>query len=361
LPPQEDETLRALPPQTVRALLMAPGRIELDAMKRAALAAGEVRVALRFGTICGSDVAYYKRGGASGFTLTTPFVLGHEGAGVVAEVGARVSRINVGDRVAIDPGLACGLCPRCVEGRGNLCPHMRYCGSAATDPPTDGLFATDRVFQERQLRRIPANLPLRDAPLVEPASVALHAATRAGLRAGDSALVIGAGAVGILFLRVAHALGATRVAVVDTSPARREGALAEGAATAVAPQDAGGLGDFDVAAEASGSGAGLAAAINGVRRGGVIVQVGGIRAQHTLPAQAIMAKEIDIRGSFRFVDEPRRVLGLVQAGRLSLSGIAQAEHQLTRISEALDAAASGQHLKVRIRLDQNQPGGGGDG
>jgi L-idonate 5-dehydrogenase len=230
---------------------------------------------------------------------------------------------------------------------------MRYFGSASTQPPVDGLFSRYVILRVEQCIPLPSNLAHNNGPLVEPASVAMHAVNRSGLQAGDDVLIIGAGAVGLLTLRIAQAIGIRSVSVVEPSELRREGALKEGAAFAVSPQEISSLPSPDVAFECSGSSSGLSSAIEIVRRGGVVVQVGGMLETTPISSQLLMSRELSLLGSFRFAEEPTQVIGLIEANRLSLDGLIQSEWRFGEIEGALRAAASGKYLKVSLKFEEH--------
>jgi L-idonate 5-dehydrogenase len=291
-------------------------------------------------------------GRSGSYELQTPFVLGHEGSGIIVEIGTAVESVAVGDQIAINPSNPCRHCYFCVRGRSNLCENMRYFGSASTNPPVDGLFSRYVILRIEQCIPLPSNLPHSYGPLVEPASVAMHAVNRSGLRAGDNILIIGAGAVGLLILRIAQAIGIRSVSVVEPSELRREGALKEGAAFAVTPQEITSLPSPDVAFECSGTSSGLSGAIEIVRRGGVVVQVGGMLETTPISSQLLMSRELSLFGSFRFAEEPTQVIGLIEANRLSLDGLIESEWSFGEIDGALRAAASGKYLKVGLKFEE---------
>ena len=141
--------------------------------------------------------------------------MGHEAAGVVVAIGPSVKHIKVGDRVAIEAGIYCMRCRLCKSGRYNLCPELRFASSAKTYPHLDGTLQTRFTHPARLLHKMPDNVSFEQASLVEPLSVVLHGSRRAGVRAGYSVLIFGAGAVGLLASAVVKAQGATRVTVVD--------------------------------------------------------------------------------------------------------------------------------------------------
>src|SRR5262249_24427848 len=154
-----------------------------------------VKVRIRAGGICGSGLHCYWEGRNGDFTIREPLVPGHEISGEAVAVGAEVMRIRVGDRVALNPGRACGRCRPCREGRGNLCRHVFFMGSATKFPHMQGGFAEFVAAEETQCFPVPADLPYTTAAFAEPLSVALHAVARAGTVTGRNILVTGSGPI----------------------------------------------------------------------------------------------------------------------------------------------------------------------
>lgn len=264
---------------------------------------GEVRIRTTHGGICGSDLHYYLDGRVGNFVIREPLVLGHE---VVGTVDVDPSgAIPVGTPVAIHPATADHTCPECEAGRPNICRHARYLGSAASDPQTQGGFAEQIVVRHDQLRMLPDGLDLARAVLAEPLGVALHAINQAGGVSGKKVLVSGSGPIGALVVAAAAARGAAAVTATDLQDTPLEVARRVGATHTIrvdrepVPEL-----EFDTAFEASGSPRGLSAAIASVVRGGTVVQVGSLPGGE-LPVvlSVLVAREITLRGAFRFLDE----------------------------------------------------------
>lgn len=224
---------------------------------------GDVVLAMRRAGICGSDIHYFSHGYVGSFMPRRPFVLGHEFAGEIVEVGAGVPAARIGEHVTVDPSMPCGQCEFCRGGRYNLCVNMRFYGSASCDPHIDGGFEEFIVAPSANAFVVPDALTWGAAAMTEPLSVAVHAALRAGSLAGRSVLVTGGGTIGQLTALVARVFGAGIVALGDILPCPRRMALdcgATGALDALSPDfpadaDALAAGGFDVVIEASGSAA----------------------------------------------------------------------------------------------------------
>jgi L-idonate 5-dehydrogenase len=349
---------------TSRRAVVLHGAGDLRVEERAAgpLAEGFVRVRFGAGGICGSDLHYFRHGRTGNFVLTEPLILGHEIAGeVVAVAGPEAgSGIAVGDRVTVNPARFCRACGPCRAGRQNLCEAVFFMGSASRTPHMQGGFAETLDVHPSQCFPVPVHVPLSHAALAEPLAVCLHAAERAGPLAGRSVAIMGAGPIGLILLLVCRHLGASRVAVADLAPAPLQHAERLGADAAVdvaTVTDATELrarlsdGGPDVVFEASGSPAALASAIEIVRRGGTIVQVGNLPGGPLpISANAVMAKELDLKGSFRFADEFSRAVGLIADRTIDVSGLITAELPLGEAPEAFVLAGNrDRSLKVMLR------------
>ena len=202
------------------AVLHEPKLIRIDEVDPPEPGPGQVRVRVRAGGICGSDLSYYFKGKSGDFAVREPFVLGHEVAGEIDSLGEGVSadaRLVPGQRVAVNPGLACGTCKYCTIGMPNHCLNMRFMGSASTFPHTQGMFRQYIVVAARQCIPVADSVDFAQASMAEPLAVALHAVKRAGSLVGASVLLIGCGPIGCILLSVARRAGAHRVVAVDLS------------------------------------------------------------------------------------------------------------------------------------------------
>jgi L-idonate 5-dehydrogenase len=317
----------------------------------------DVTVRVRAGGICGSDLHYYLHGGIGTIRLREPMVLGHEAAGEVVAVGAEVTRVKPGDRVAVNPSLACGHCRFCLAGQGNHCLDMRFYGSAMRFPHVQGAFREMLVCDESQA--VPADMPPERAAFAEPLSVCLHAARQAGPLLGARVLVTGAGPIGALCVMVARHAGAREVVATDLLDAPLVAARRVGAdhvlnmretPDALAPWTAD-KGQFDVVFEASGSGAAIASAIPVARPGAVIVQCGLGGAETAVPLNAVVAKEITLRGTFRFHEEFSLAVQVLARGEIDVAPLLTEVVPLGEAVRAFELAADrGRAMKVQLAM-----------
>lgn len=263
--------------------------------------------------------------------------------------------MSVGDRVAVNPSRWCGHCARCVEGRANLCENIYFMGSASKTPHMQGGFASVFDATPAQCVKVPSHVPYQAVALAEPLAVSLHAAARAGDIAGRSVILFGAGPIGLLTMLAARLAGCGEITMADIAAAPLAFAKKLGADRTI--DLSGGDAELkalaaekplDVAFEISGTAAGLAAAIASVRRGGTVVQVGNLPGgQIPVPANAVMAKEIDLKGTFRFGAEFDQAVDLIVGGKVDVLRLVTAERTLSSAPDAFRLAADrSQSVKV---------------
>ena len=185
----------------------------------------EVLVKLEYVGICGSDMHYYETGAIGNYVVKPPFVLGHEPGGTVVEVGSAVKHLKVGDRVALEPGKTCGHCKFCREGKYNLCPDVVFFAT----PPVDGVFQEYVAHEANLCFKLPDNVSTMEGALIAPLAVGFHAANQGGAHAGQTAVVMGAGCIGLVSMMALKAEGVSRVYVVDIMQKRLDKALELGA------------------------------------------------------------------------------------------------------------------------------------
>ncbi|WP_119388695.1 L-idonate 5-dehydrogenase [Taklimakanibacter lacteus] len=333
------------------ATLFGPEDLRMVAQPLDPLAKGMVRIKFGAAGICGSDMHYFRHARTGNFVVTSPLVLGHEIAGTVAEVGLQGTHLKVGDHVAINPSRWCGHCARCREGRANLCENIYFMGSASKTPHMQGGFATFFDVVPAQCIVVPKDLPFASVALAEPLAVCLHAASRAGDLKGRRVALFGAGPIGLLTMLSAKLAGAGDLTMIDIAGqplafARKLGAnatfdISEGNDKLVAAAQEQ---PFDVVFEVTGAPSALAMAIRTVCRGGVLVQIGNLPGgEIPVPANAIMAKEIDFRGSFRFDKEFARAVDLIVQGGIDVQQLITARRPLADTPAAM-----------RLALDRSQ-------
>lgn len=328
------------------------------------LAEGEVRVRVEAGGICGSDLHYFHHARMGDFPVREPFVLGHEAAGRIAEIGpgveAGVGGLAVGGPVAINPSHPCGTCHYCRTGRENLCADMIFLGSSRRFPHVQGLFAETYVAPARQCVPVPAGTDAGVAALAEPLSVCLHAASHAGPLLGRRVLVTGAGPIGALCLTVARLGGAVETVITDVMDEPLKAAEALGATRTINVASApDGLADpahprgrFDVAFECSGNPHAMRSCLDALAPGGILVQVGTYAdPKVTVPADFVMVKELTLKSSFRFAREFPTAVALLASGRIDTGPLLSHSFPVEDAMQAFRTAADRrQAMKVQIRF-----------
>jgi len=337
------------------AFLEKPGQLAVQEVPVPACPEDQLLIRVREVGICGSDLHYYNEGRVGDNVVREPHILGHESSGEVAEVGRLVRGFRPGDRVAIEPGLPCLACPRCLEGRYNLCPHVRFLGA----PPNHGAFREYFTHDPRFVYQLPGQVSFTQGALAEPLAVAHNAVEKAGLRPGDTVLIVGMGAIGFSCLEMARAAGAARVIAVEPQENRRAKALELGAALALDPRagdvvarvtDFTGGSLCDCAIEASGSEEGVGQAIRSLRKGGRIALIGLGLAEARIPYGEIMKKEALLAGVYRYANDYRPVLDLLAAGRLDGEAWVSHRFPLSEIRQAMETARDPGVAKLKMMI-----------
>ncbi|WP_426239220.1 L-idonate 5-dehydrogenase [Pararhizobium sp. DWP1-1-3] len=302
---------------------------------------GQVEIAVEAGGICGSDLHYYNHGGFGAVRLREPMILGHEVAGTVKRLGKGVSRLGVGDRVAVSPSRPCNACCYCLAGQQNHCLNMRFYGSAMPMPHIQGAFRQSLVAEEWQCHNVADGVSINEAAFAEPLAVTLHAVARAGSLLGKRVLVTGCGPIGSLAIIAARIYGAREIVATDVTGAVLEKARRIGADRTINIEaDRDGLsayatnkGYFDVHFEASGNGQAVRSGLDVLKPRSVLVQL-GLGGDVSIPQNLLVAKEIEMKGTFRFHEEFGTAVALINSGKVDMKPL------LTRIYSIDDAFAA---------------------
>jgi L-iditol 2-dehydrogenase len=287
--------------------------------------------------VCGSDVHYYEHGRIGHFVVEQPLILGHEVSGSIVERGARATRHDVGQRVALEPGVPCGRCEECRSGRYNLCAEMKFFAT----PPIDGAFASYVAIHEDYAFALPSALSDDAGALLEPLSVGIWACQKGSVGVGSRVLVTGAGPIGNLALQVALAAGATSVTVVDVNPdrlarAEQVGATAAASSVEEAREQSGAR--FDVLLECTGIEAVTNAAIHALRPAATAVLVGmGPAPDVRLPVATMQTRELNVVGTFRYANTYPTAIALAERRQVDLDGLVDARFPLAEADRALRA------------------------
>lgn len=294
----------------------------------------DVLIAIEACGICGSDV--HGMDGSTG-RRQPPIIMGHEASGVIVETGREVERWQPGDRVTFDSTVYCGVCDFCRRGAVNLCDARRVLGVSCDDYRRHGAFAEFVAVPARILYRLPDKVSFAQGAMVEPVSIAVHAAARTPLALNDTAVVVGAGVIGLLVIQTLRAAGCGRILAVDVDAGRLELARRAGATeavhgetgdpVAVVQNTTGGRG-ADVAFEAVGLSSTLQTAVSVLRKGGALTLIGNVTPMVEFPMQAVVTRELSVFGSCASNGEYPACLDLMADGRIDVDMLINASAPL---------------------------------
>ncbi|KAG0708269.1 Sorbitol dehydrogenase [Chionoecetes opilio] len=337
---------------------------------------GEVLVRVASVGICGSDVHYWWRGRTARFVVEAPLVLGHESSATVITCGPGVRDLKPGDRVAIEPGVPCRRCDHCRGGRYNVCPEVKFCAT----PPVDGTLTRYYVHPADFCFKLPDTVSDEEGAMLEPLAVAVYSCRRAEVGLGTPVLVLGAGPIGLVALLTAKAMGAGPICVTDINESRLQFAKTLGANHTI---NVSGRSPKEVAdaiqvlmprrpaalIECSGADSSYVTGLLAGAPGGIMVTVGRGNPDVTLPMNLVTAKEMEIRGIFRYANWTDEnflpswayassypaALALVASGRVDVRPLITDCFTLRQVEEAFHAARNGVAIKVMIRVQQDDP------
>jgi L-iditol 2-dehydrogenase len=306
----------------------------------------EVLVKLDYVGICGSDLHYYESGAIGDYVVEPPFVLGHEPGGVVVEVGKDVKHLKVGDRVALEPGKTCGHCEFCKTGRYNLCPDVVFFAT----PPVDGVFQEYVAHEADLCFKLPDNVSTLEGALIEPLAVGFHAANQGGAHAGQTAVVFGAGCIGLVSMMALKAMGVSKVYQVDIMDKRLDKALELGADDVINSSKEDALARIseltdgkgaDLIIETAGTQITTVQAIHAAKKGANIVLVGYSKSgEMTLPMSLVLDKELTFKTVFRYRHIYPMAIDAVASGKVNLKGIVTNVYSLDDAQRAMDESVA---------------------
>lgn len=324
------------------AVMLGIGRMGFEQRAIPKAKDNEVLVKLEYVGICGSDLHYYETGAIGDYVVKPPFVLGHEPSGTVVEVGKDVKHLKVGDRVSLEPGKTCGHCEFCKTGNYNLCPDVVFFAT----PPVDGVFQEYVAHEADLCFKLPDNVSTMEGALIEPLAVGFHAAMQGGARAGQTAVVMGAGCIGLVTMMALKAMGVSRVYVVDIMEKRLRKALELGADGVIdaSRMDAveevrklTGERGCDLAVETAGTQVTTVQTIHMTKKGATIVLVGYSKSgEMTLPMSLALDKELTFKTVFRYRHIYPMAIEAVASGKINLKGIVTDLFTLDEAQKAMD-------------------------
>ncbi len=322
-------------PTTMKAsYLVEPGKIELRDIPVPTPGVNQLLVKIEACGSCGSDTHFYRTGAIGELVVKSPIILGHEASGIIVAVGANLDESRIGSLVAIEPQKPCRSCEYCKIGDYHLCADVEFFGAW----PFDGAFAEYVLIESDFAFDVPEGMTAEQAALAEPVSVAIHACRKAGVTAGSSVFITGAGPIGVMMTQVARAFGASRVVVSDPSQPRRIFVEKKGATQTTNPL-AGDLSDFvdqfDIYIDASGNSKAILSAIPVIKRGGRAILVGMGVNELEFEFAHLQQREIAISGTFRYSNTWPTALRLISTGAINTEGIVTSRHGLDDVENAL--------------------------
>lgn len=324
------------------AVMTAIGQIEFEDRPAPSPGPHDVLVKVENVGICGSDLHYFESGRIGDFVVETPFVLGHEVAGTIIEVGESVSNLATGDRVALEPNITCGVCEHCRSGHYNLCPDVEFFAT----PPVDGTFQEFVTHPANLCFKLPDSMSTLEGALIEPLAVGFHAASQGGAQMGQTAIVFGSGCIGLVSMMALNAIGLREVYVVDVMAARLAKASELGATAVIDASSKDVVAEIleatsgrgvDLVIDTSGTDIAMAQAVELTRPGGTIVPVGYSRSGNvTVPMSVAINKELRFQTVFRYRHNYPIAIQAVADGRVNLAGIVTHEFKFDDIQRAMD-------------------------
>ena len=352
------------------ALWYKKGDVRVEEIEEPKVVEGAVKIKVKWCGICGSDLHEYL-GGPIFIPVgqphplsgnTAPVVLGHEFSGEVVEVGQGVTRFKAGDRVVVEPIVACGKCPACKEGKYNLCESLGFhglCGSG-------GGFAEYTVFPEEFIHKIPDNMSYEQAALIEPITVALHSLRMANFRTGDTALVLGSGPIGIATIECLKAAGAKQIIVLQRKSIRQEYAKRSGADIVLDPNEVdvaaevkkltNGIG-VDTCFETTGAQIGFQTGIDSLKYDGTMVITSIWEKDISFNPNSLVFTEKKLVGTIAYRHEFPAVIAQMSDGRIKAEGYITSRISLDDIVEkgfgALTGPEKKKHVKIIVTPDKS--------
>jgi L-iditol 2-dehydrogenase len=327
------------------AVLHAPRDLRYEEVPVPSPGPDDVLVRVTTNGICGSDIHFYREGKLGPYTVSRPYIPGHEACGVVVRESARPGGPRKGQRVAIEPGIPCRHCPLCKSGRYNLCRDVVFMSA----PPVNGTFAQYAALAADFVHPLPDLVDEESGAFVEPLAVGVQACARAGLEAAGTVAVIGAGPIGLVTMLVARAFGASAVYLVDRLASRLALGASLGADATIDAGSAdpvtrvaeltGGKG-ADFVFDATGSSTACASAPAMAARGGSVTLIGWPeKSVFPFPIERIIEWELDVHGSNRYANAFPRAIALLAGGKIDVHPLISHRFRLDRVVEAFEFAA----------------------
>ena len=338
------------------AVLTAPQTIMLETRSAPVPKPDEVLIKVRHAGICGSDLHYYEHGRIGTQKVQYPMVLGHEVGGEIAEIGSTVTGLQVGDLVAVEPQKTCGKCAFCKTGRYNLCPSVVFWAT----PPIDGAFSEYVTHPADMVYKLLEGMDTSEGALMEPLAIGFHVSNQAEAKTGESAIILGAGTIGLVTLLALKARGITEVYITDLVNYRLEMAKKLGArqvfnarnvdVPGTVSEMTGGRG-VDIVFEMAGSSVTTQATVDLVKRGGRIVLVGYAQDVVRFDFRKLIMKEASIRTSRRYRNIYPVAMQAVSDGLISVKELVTDTYPFKDIARALKHAVTHKESTIKTIIE----------
>lgn len=346
---------------SMKALLLTEyKKLEVSDVEEPEVGPQDVLIQVEACGICGSDIHGYD--GSTGRRIP-PLVMGHEAAGIVVATGSEVTDLPEGTRVTFDSMVSCGNCEFCRKGKANLCDNRMVLGVSCGEYRRHGAFAERISVPRRIVYELPETLPFEHAALVEAVSVAVHAANVTPTALGDTAVIVGAGMIGLLTLQAARAAGASQIIAVDINDRRLEVAKSLGADATIrgdqedvakAVQDLTRGKGADIAYEVVGATPTIKTAIESVRKGGSVTLVGNVSPTIELPLQSVVTREVTLRGTCGCNGEYPECIDLMNRGIINVAPLITAKIALSDGPAWFDRLYSGDPEQMKVVVQPQQ-------
>lgn len=341
------------------AFLTQSNHIEIKDSNMPAVGENDVLLQMNHVAICGSDAHFFIDPTYGGLIVPPilPIVLGHECGGTVIETGQNVRHVRVGDKVAVEPGNGCGRCSYCLEGRYNLCKEMNF---MAAPPFHRGALSKFVSHPANMVFKLPDNMDTQEGALIEPLSVGMYAAKRAKARPGKTAIVLGAGCIGLMTIAALRTMGVDDIIVSDLFENRLNNAKNFGASTLINASDKNVVEEVmrltsgrgvDLVFETAGSRNTAAMTIDFAASGGKIIMVGNVYGETPFRFIEANNKEVDIISVFRYVNIYPMSISAVSSGKINVKGMISRVFPFEKTQEAFECAINDKDKVIKVLIE----------
>jgi L-iditol 2-dehydrogenase len=341
------------------AFLVEANRFEFKDTDMPIVGDNDVLIQIKHVAICGSDAHFFEDPTYGGLIIPPilPIVLGHECGGVVVETGKNVKHLSNGDSIAIEPGSGCGRCNYCLEGRYNLCKEMDF---MAAPPFNRGALSKFVSHPANMVFKLPDNMDTKEGALIEPLSVGMYAANRANTKPGKTAMILGAGCIGLMTIAALKTMGVDDIVVADLFENRLQNALKMGATTVINAKEKNtkdevlkitdGCG-MDFVFETAGSRITAASTIDYAATGGKIIMVGNVYGETPFRFIEANNKEVDIISVFRYVNIYPMAISAVSSGKIKVKDMISKVFPFEETQEAFECAINEKETVIKVVIE----------